>query len=233
LRLAAWKGMGVPGAGDATLAPVSLVDVLLTRPSDNGKLVQAVAFVGDSQLSTSWLLAAEARQRKTDQPSVALGEQSLVRQQVDESRLALHWQPEGAQWIASLAGDYESIQNPPESFALDSVDEQSLRSQQLALRWFASAQWTVNLAWSHNWVTGTHKTFMDPINFDYTVIYPAYQDSFNQADVDLTWQFAAYGMLSAGVRNATDASFQYADIDRLNPRFSNGRLAYARLKITW
>jgi hypothetical protein len=39
--------------------------------------------------------------------------------------------------------------------------------------------------------------------------------------------------LTAGVRNATDQRFQYVEIDKLNPRFSNGRLVYAKFKLVW
>lgn len=234
VRLAAWQGMGVFSAGDATLAPASLAGVLLTRPSDNGKLVQGVALGGDKQLSPAWLLAANVQRRKTGDPYIDFdtGQQLLLEQQVDESRLALHWQPLEKSWIVSLAYDDERIQNPPLSVALDSVDEQHLRAQQLALRWFASAQWTANLAWSHNQVTGTHKIRDYLLPPPYFVFLP-YQDSFNQLDADLGWQFNRSGSLTAGVRNATDVRFQYADIDRLNPRFSNGRLVYAKLKFAW
>lgn len=237
LRLAAWQGMSGSGVGNATLAPVSLAGVLLTRPYDNsqfsGQLVQAVALGGDRQLSSAWLLAAETRQRKTDFPSIsnANGQQILYRQQVDESSLALHWQPQGKPWTVSLAYDYEQIQNDPSATEINSVNEQNLRSQQLAVRWFASAQWTVNLAWSHNQVAGTnHST--DPVS--YASILPPYQDRFNQVDANLSWKFnGSRGLLTAGVRNATDTRFQYAEIDPLNPRFSIGRQMYAKAKMAW
>jgi len=234
VRLAAWQGMGVFAAGDATLAPASLAGVLLARPGDNGKLVKAVSLGADRQLSPAWLLAAQAQRRKTGDPVIDFetGQPLLYEQQVDESRLALHWQPQGKPWAVSLAFDNERIQNPPLFVALDSVDQQKLRSQQLALRWFASAQWTVNWAWSHNQAAGTHKIRDYSLPPPYFVFLP-YQDSFNQLDADLSWQFNRSGSLTAGVRNATDTRFQYADIDRLNPRFSNGRLVYAKLKFAW
>jgi hypothetical protein len=61
-----------------------------------------------------------------------------------------------------------------------------------------------------------------------------YQSDFNQLDANLSWKFyGSLGILTAGVRNATDVRFQYADTDSLIPRFSNGRLVYARLKLGW
>jgi hypothetical protein len=141
--------------------------------------------------------------------------------------LALHWQPQGNPVAVSLAYDDERIQLPPLNPGLDSVVEQHLRSQQLAMRWFASAQWEVNLTWSHNQVAGTLFSF-DPT---YTLVWPTYENCFNQTDANLSWKFWSHGLLTAGVRNATDTHFQYRDIDTLNPRFSNGRLVYARLKL--
>jgi predicted Zn-dependent protease len=232
LRIAAWEGMSVPGVGDATLAPVSLAGILTARPNDNsasGSLIHGVALGGDKQLSSAWLLDAETQQRKTDEPIVNNPlPQTLSRQEVDESRLALHWQPQGKPWTVSLAYDDERIQNDPNGiFSLDSVDGQSLHSQQLALRWFASAQWTVNATWSHNQVVGTQQLQTAPL------ISSPYQDNFNQLDADLSWQFNRVGSLTAGVRNAANTSFQYTEIDPLNPRFSIGRLTYAKLKLAW
>jgi tetratricopeptide (TPR) repeat protein len=234
LRLAAWQGMGVPGTGDATLAPVSLAGLILTHPSDNGRLVHAVALGWDRQLSSAWLLDGETQQRKTEQPTTTpiLG-QILTPQQVDESRLALHWQPDRKPLTVSLAYDYERIQNDPSgSIPLDSVFEQNLRSQQLGMSWFASAQWTINWTWSRNKVAGTQQ-LPDPFNSSLLILIP-YQDSFTQFDANLSWKFyGPRGLLAAGVRNATDTRFQYAEIDKLNPRFINGRLVYARLKLVW
>jgi len=218
--------MGVFTAGDATLAPASLAGVLLARPGDNGKLVDAVALGADKQLKPAWLLEGQTQRRKTGDPWIALGQQSLIEQRVDESRLALHWQPQEAPWAASLSYADERIQNDARYSALDSVDGQHLRSQQAVLRWFAGAQWTVNLAWSHNRVAVTQQSLSN------TILLP-YQGSFNQLDADLSWQFNGTGSLSAGVRNATDTPIQYTEIDPLNPRFSNGRLVYGKLKFAW
>jgi hypothetical protein len=230
LRLAAWQGMGGFAVGDATLAPVTLAGVLLTRPDDNGKLVTAVSLGGDRQLSSAWLLDAQIQRRKTGAPVITAGPQYLIEQHVDESRLAMHWQPQGNSYIVSLAYDYERIQNDPTFLALDSVDQQNLRSQQLGMRWMASAQCTLNLAWSHNQVAVTQKLY----DVSYNFIGDSHQDSFNQADADLSWKFdKSRGLLIAGVRNATDTRFQYSEIDPLNPRFSKGRLMYAKLKMAW
>jgi hypothetical protein len=230
MRLAAWRGMGIPAVGDAALAPVSLAGILLNRPGDNGKLVHAVALRADRQLSPAWLLAVEAQRRRTDLPSIVNAVQILHDQQVNESRLALHWQPQEYPWAMSLAYDYESSQNATDYLWQDSVQEQSLRSQQLDLRWFASSQWTANLAWSHNRVAGTQQSsdgFFTPLSL-------SYQDGFNQLDANVSWKFnGSRGLLAAGVRNATNAHFQYTEIDKLNPRFSNRRLVYATLKLGW
>jgi len=225
--------MGMGGVGDATLAPVSLAGVLLTRYGDDGKLVRGVSLGADRQLSHDWLLAAEAQRRNTGIPSVDTfsrpGEQFFIRQQIDDPRLELHWQPEGKPWAVKFVYDYEHIQNEPDltySQENDSVNEQSLHTQQLAVRWFASEKWTAHLAWSHNRVTGTQ------INPLLPTLLP-YQDGFNQLDADLSWQFNARGLLTAGVRNAADTRFQYAEIDPLNERFSKGRLLYGKLKMAW
>ena len=237
LRLATWQGMGSFAVGDATLAPITLAGILLTRPEDNRptiKLVKGVALSADKQLSHAWLLAAETQQRKMNEPRFdsGAGQQYLFITQVDESRLALHWQPQDKPWGMSLAYDDERIQNDPRDFVKDSVSEQRLRSQQLALHWFAGAQCTVSLAWSHNLVAGMEQYDGDWGGTNYP-ISRAYQDGFNQLDADLSWQFARSGSLNAGVRNAADTHFKYTEIDKLNPRFSNGRMVYAKLKFAW
>ena len=231
LRLAAWQGMGVYGVGDASLAPATLAGVLLTRSDDDGKLVKAVSVGGDKQLSTAWLLAAETQRRRAEDPVIFTAPlQELLRQQVDESRLALHWQPQDKQWTVSLIFDDERLQYDSRAFAKDNVNEQHLRAQQLIMHWFTGAQCTVDLLWSHNRVGGTQRS-LDLITFN--PIFPAYQDGFNQVDASLSWQFNGSGLLTAGVRNAADVRFQYTEIDKLNPRFSNGRLMYAKLKFAW
>jgi tetratricopeptide (TPR) repeat protein len=228
VRFAAWRGMGVYTVGDASLAPATIAGLVLGHPDDNGKLVQAVNLSADRQLNSSWLLTAEVQQRKTDLPYIdgGTGQQILSRQQIDKSRMALHWGPEGKPWNMGFAYDHEYIRNDPLLSTLDSVDKQKLNSSQLILRWFVGVQWTANLAWSHNRVEGTQQTAVLP--------FPVYQDSFNQMDADLSWQFnGSRGALTAGVRNVANTRFQYADIDRFNPRFSTGRLVYAKLKLAW
>ena len=234
VRLAAWDGMGLGEIGDASLASTSLAGILLTRPGDNQlnrMLVHAAALGADKQLSPAWLLAAETQRRKTDMPAIDTGLQILLRTQVDESRLALHWQPQGKPWGVSLAYEDERIQNDPKSFVKDSVSEQRLRAQQLVMHWFADAQCTMNLTWSHNQVAG-----MEQYDVDGVTGYPisrAYRDGFNQLDADLSWQFNRSGSLTAGGRNAADTRFKYVEIDKLNPRFSNGRMMYVKLKLAW
>lgn len=230
LRFAAWQGMGAGNVGGATLAPVSLAGVLLTRPGDDGKQIKALALGGDRQLTSDWTLTADVQRRRTSDPVVA-GQQALVliEQEVNESKIGLHWQARSFLAVG-LVDDYERIQNDPSFVALDSVNEQSFRSQQLSLHWFSGTQWMANLTWSHNQVDGTQQSH-DPF---FAAILVPYEDGFDQIDADLNWQFdRSRGMLTAGVRNAADARFQYMDIDRLNPRFSNGRLVYAKLKWAW
>ena len=234
VRLAAWEGMDVRAPGDATLAPVSLAGILLTRPNDSSQWIHAVSLDGDRQLSSDWLLTAETQRRKTDMPVFYPPNQVLFWQQVDKSRLALHWQPQGKLYSVSLAYDYEHIQNDPRFGPSDSVNEQSLRSQQLAMHWFANARWIVNLTWSHNQVVATQKVVDFSLPDPPYRILPTNQDRFNQLDANLSWQFnGTHGLLITGVRNATDTHFQYADTDPLNPRFSNGRLMYVKLKFSW
>lgn len=241
LRLAAWQGMGIPTVGDAALAPVSLAGILLARPGDNSQWVHGIALGGDRQLSRTLLLEAGTQQRKTDQPVVYGGQQTLFKQHIDESRLALHWQ--GEPWAVSLAYEDELIRNDPATSALNSVDEQHLYSQQLGMRWFAGERCSANLKWSHNHVTGTYR-LTDPILWTPTLLRP-YQDSFNYLDADLDWKFNSYVSLNVGARNVFDKRLQYldtntnhllnlySDIDPLNPRFSNGRLVYVKLRIVW
>ncbi|MDO8810642.1 MAG: TonB-dependent receptor [Gallionella sp.] len=231
VRLAAWQGMGFGEIGGAALAPTSLAGILLSRPDDNktnGMLVHAAALGADKQLSSAWLLDGQIQQRRTDLPIPPLSGQTLRRWQIDESRLALHWQPESHSWSVSLAYDQERFQAPPLSqyVTSDSVQEQRLRAQQLDIRWFVGAQWTANLALSHNLIDGALQT-----NWFATLL--PYQSGFNQMDANLSWQLNRRGSLDAGVRNATDKRFQYTNIDTLNPRFSNGRMGYARLKLAW
>jgi tetratricopeptide (TPR) repeat protein len=233
VRLAAWQGMDARAPGDATLAPVSLAGVLLSRPGDNGKLVHALTLGGDRQLSPDWLLDAQTQRRRADLPGFLPPQQILFWQRVDESRLALHWQPLGRPWIASLSFEDERIKNDPTALITqDSVDEQRLRTQQLALRWFACEQCIVNLSWDHNQVASTQRLLDYTIPAPYIRILPNAQNSFDHLDADLSWQFK-HALFTAGVRNALDSRFQYVEIDPLNPRFSKGRLLYVKLKLAW
>ncbi len=238
VRLATWKNMAVSAPGGSVLAPVTIAGLLLVRPDDmasaGGQLVRAQALAIDRQLSPELLLAGEVRQRRTDLPHVegpGLG-QTMAYFRNDESRLAAHWQPRAQPWILSLAYDYERVRNDETLAALDSVNEQTLRAGQLELRWFVDAQWTTNLAFSHNRVTGSLNS-MDMTSW--TTVFPEYRSSFNQVDASVQWKFGGplSGQLTAGVRNAGDHHFQYVDVDKLNPRFSDGRLMYARIRLAW
>ena len=94
----------------------------------------------------------------------------------------------------------------------------------MRLRWFASASWTLGLDLSHNRVDGMQTSLLTPDI--------PYGDRFEQADASLGWQ-SGQTSFNAGVRNAAAARFQYADPDRLNPRFSTGRLYYAKIRLDW
>ncbi|MGE5757477.1 MAG: hypothetical protein ACM3W8_01315, partial [Sideroxydans sp.] len=157
------------------------------------------------------------------------GAQNMTPKRVDESRLALHWQPASQSWNVTLAYDDEYIRHDPTFLQQDSVQEQHLRSQQLALRWFAGSKWTANLAWSHNLVAATQQSS----DISFNPILLDIRDRFNQTDVGLNWQFSRAGSMDMGVRNATGRSVQYTEIDPLIPRFSKGRLSYIRLKLVW
>ena len=101
------------------------------------------------------------------------------------------------------------------------------------MRWFAGTQWTVNVKWSHNQDLGNKDLSDYTLPFPYETYLP-YQESFNQLDADMSWKFNhEHGVLTAGVRNATDKRFQYVEIDKLNPRFSTGRQLYTKLKMVW
>ncbi|MBI3480261.1 MAG: hypothetical protein HY016_07895 [Nitrosomonadales bacterium] len=226
-RLAAWRGMDDGAVGNAALAPATLAGIVLHRPGDNYKLVQGVALGADKQLDAAWLLEGLAQQRWADEP--VSGAQRMARTQLDESRLALHWQPGYHSLNVTLAYDAERIQNDTNTFQADSITMQQLRSQQLGLRWFAGAQWTANLAWSHNRVAATQQSSdsnFNPILLDV-------QEGFDQADASLNWQYNRTAAMDIGVRNATGRSVPYTETDPLIPRFSNGRLAYAKLKLAW
>jgi Tetratricopeptide repeat len=229
VRLATWQDMNVIAVGDAVLAPVSLAGILLRRPGDSNELVHGIAFSADRQLNADWLLDGGAQRRKTDVPVVQLS-QRLLHFQMNESRLALHWQPDSSPLIASVTCDFEKLQNDPGSLLLNSVNDQDLTSLELDLRWFVNEQWKMNLKWSHNQVKGAQKTSNDPANFDFSTILIPYQSNFNQLDAELDWRVGNTGSMRFGVRNATNASFKYMDTDLLNPRFSNGRLVYVGLR---
>ncbi len=240
VRLAAWQGMGIPALGDATLAPVSLAGILLARPDDivaNGRLTRALALAFDRQLAADWLLTGEARRRKNDQPGVEYDYASEASRnifhyfRVNDAKLTLQWQPRALPWLVSLAHEYERLRNDERIGGLDSLDAQRLRAQQLELRWFAAPQLTANLALSHNRVVGSQNATSTET---WTTVFPEYRSRFNQVDASMNWRFGGDGgSLTAGVRNAADRRVEYVEIDKLNPRFSSGRLIYARMKLTW
>jgi len=215
--------------GNASLAPASVAGIVLNRPDDTYKLVRGAALGADKQLDAAWLLEAQAQRRWTDEPYFNGVNQLTTPQRVDESRLALHWQPGDHPLHLTLAYDDEYVWNDPTFLWPNSVTQQHLRSEQLNVRWFASSQWTANLAWSHNLLSATQQSSdaaFNPILLDV-------RDRFNQTDASLNWQFNRMGSVDIGVRNATNASFQYTEIDPLIPRFSKGRLTYGRLKLVW
>ena len=231
VRLAAWKNLDDAAVGNASLAPATLAGIVLNRPNDTYKLVRGIALGADKQLSSAWLLEGQAQRRWTDEPFFSANTgQKMGPQQLDQSCLALHWQPGDQAWQVALAYDDERIQNTPTSFSPDSLQEQHLRAQQLELRWLASSQWTANLAWSHNLLDA--KQQLADSSFQLTTPLDVRQH-FNQADASLNWKFNRAGSMGIGVRNASGSSFRYTEIDPLIPRFSKGRMGYARLKLVW
>jgi hypothetical protein len=227
--------------GDATLDPATVAGMVMKRPGERNNLIQSAALAADRQLSSAWLLEGRAQQRYADQSVMVAGQivpvpgyVTFIRRQTDESRLALHWQPDGRPFMVGVAYDYERLKAPPGLLfgyapAWDSVQDQRLRSHQLELRWFATEQWTMNLNWSRNLVAGTLQS--SDINFS-PILVP-FQESFNQTDASLAWRFKKSGSMNVGVRNAGNKHFQYTSLDPLNPRFSTARFAYARLSLAW
>jgi hypothetical protein len=227
MRLAVWRNLDDAAVGNASLAPASLAGIVTNRPGDTYQLVRSVALGADRQLDSAWLLEGQTQRRWTDNPINIGSVQKMFSTRIDTSRLALHWQPGPLK--VTLAYDDELIQNDPRAVSPNSVLTQHLRSQQLAMRWSASAQWTANLAWSHSLLDATQQssdTNFSPVLLDI-------QDRFNQADASLNWQFNRIGSMNMGVRNTSDRSILYTEIDPLVPRFSKGRLWYARLKLAW
>lgn len=227
VRMAAWHGIDTAAIGNASLAPATLAGIVLNRPSDIYKLVRSVALGADRQLDSAWLLEGQSQRRWTDDPYFA-NYQKMSPTRVDESRIALHWQ--FSPLMVTLAYDDERILNDATATSPDSVLAQHLRSQQLGLHWLASEQWTANLAWSHNLLDATQQ--MLDAGSQPTIMVDV-RDRFNQTDASLNWQFNLAGSVDIGVRNASNRGSQYTDIDPLIPRFSKGRLWYAKLKLAW
>ena len=201
--------------------------MVIKLPGERNHLVQGIALGADRQLDANWLLDGQGKQFISDQ--MAATHKENYRKRIEQSKLALHWQPSKQPLAASLAYEYERLQAPSKVIEADSVQEQRLGSQQLSLRWFGGAQWTLNLEWSHNQVSAT----MQSSDASYSPILVPYQESFTQIDASVDWHLNKTGSLDIGVRNAGNRQFQYTSIDPLNPRFSNGRLAYAKVKLVW
>jgi hypothetical protein len=88
--------------------------------------------------------------------------------------------------------------------------------------------------WSRNWISGQYQVpsgaYFDPP----TPTRVPYGNVFNMTDLTLEWRLpAGRGHASVGVRNLENAHFTYIDPDPLSPRFSNGRLVYGTLTLTW
>jgi Flp pilus assembly protein TadD len=232
VRFAAWKNLDNAAVGNASLAPAQLAGIVLNRQSDIYELVRGVALGADKQLDAAWLLEGQAQRRWADQPISVAGGQIINTMLIDESRLALHWQPDSHAFNATLAYDDELAQNPPFPEALESPDSvlrQHLRSEQLNLRWFASPQWTANLDWSYNLLNATQESY----DVNYSPILLDVRQHFSQANASVNWRFSRHGSLDAGVRNATNTGILYVEQDPLIPRFPQGRLEYAMLKFVW
>jgi Flp pilus assembly protein TadD len=226
VRFAAWKNLDNTAAGNASLAPATLAGIVLNRSGDTYKLVRSVALGADKQLAAAWLLEGQAQRRWVDDPVNAIP-QTLSHQRLDDSRLALHWQP-GSLDLTLAYDDEKRLRDSTATYS-DSVQSQHLRSEQLGLRWLASEQWTLNLGWSHNLLNATQNS--TDINFNPILL--DVRDRFNQADAGLNWKFNRGGSADVGVRNAGNRNVLYTETDPLTPRFSKGRLSYARIKLLW
>jgi tetratricopeptide (TPR) repeat protein len=239
VRLAAWKGMDSAAVGDASLAAATLAGIPLNRTSDTNNLVQGVALGADTQLGAAWLLEGHAQRRWTETPfNNGNGVQQLASQMhIDESRLALHWQPDSQPVNVTVAYDDEHYQSDDATyFTPNSVQEQHLRSTQLALRWFVSAQLTANFGLSHNQLDAIQQfSSCDPVTFTCGPVPVPFDValSSNMADASVNWKFNRHGSVDAGVRNATNTGILYTELDPLIPRFSQGRLVYAKAKLSW
>ena len=238
VRLAAWKGLDSAAVGDASLAPATLAGFMLNRTSDNYKLVRGVALGADKQLGAAWLLEGHVQRRWTDEPfNNGNGGSQLTPRHTDESRLALHWQPDNPPLNVTLAYDDEFFQSDdPMYFEPSSVQEQHLRSAQLELRWLVSQKLTLNFAATHNQLDAIQQLAScvpvpyfcghDPVPFDVS-------QRFNMTDASVNWKFNLHGSLDAGVRNAANTGILYTELDPLIPRFSQGRQVYAKVKLSW
>jgi hypothetical protein len=237
VRLATWKGMDSNAVGDASLAPATLAGFMLNRTSDTYKMVRGVALGVDKQLGAAWLLEGRAQRRSTDTPLNNGFVTTLTPRQTNEFRLALHWQPENNLLNVTLTYDDELFQlGDLTSFEPNSIQEQHLRSAQLNLRWFVKQQLTANFDLSHNQLDAIQQmSLCDHVSFTCSLI-PAPFDvtqRFNMADASVSWKFNQHGSLDAGVRNAANSGILYTELDPLIPRFSQGRLVYAKVKLSW
>ncbi|MFA6441875.1 MAG: tetratricopeptide repeat protein [Sterolibacterium sp.] len=226
VRLAAWKDLDDAAVGNASLSPAALAGIVLHRPGDSYRLVRGFALDADRRLATAWLLEGRTQRRWTDEPYYSVY-QKMTARQVDEARLALHWQ--SGPLTLTLAYDDENLRNDPKILSPDSVLKQRLRSRQLSLRWLAGAQWTANLSWSDNRLDATQQSS----DFDFNPILADVRQRFDQADAGLNWKFNRVGSMDIGVRNVGGKESLYTELDPLAPRFSKGRLAYARVKMGW
>jgi len=231
IRFAAWKGLDSAAAGDASLAPATLAGFMLNRTNDTYKLVRGVALGADKQLNVGWLLEGRVQRRWTDTPENIANSTRLIPQHTDETRLALHWQPGDQSLNLTVTYDDEFYKYDDMKFnsLANSIQEQHLRSAQLDLRWFLSQQLTANFAWSHNQLDAIQQSSdinLNPILLDVS-------QSFNMTDASVSWKFNQNSSLDTGVRNATNTNVLYTELDPLIPRFSQGRLVYTKLKLSW
>jgi outer membrane receptor protein involved in Fe transport len=237
VRLAGWKGMDSEAVGDASLAPATLAGFMLNRTSDNYKLVRGVALGADKQLGAAWFLEGRVQRRWTDSPLNNGFATRFIPRLTDESRLALHWQPENQPLNFTLAYDDELFQlGDLRSFETNSVQEQHLRATQLDFRWFVNSQLTANFGLSHNQLDAIQQqTLCDLLAVSCSGIIVPFDvsQSFNNADASVSWKLNQHGSVDAGVRNAANTGILYTELDPLIPRFSQGRQVYAKVKLTW
>lgn len=221
VRLAMGQHLGQNDVGGASLAPVETAGIVHIRPNDVNRLVRSAGLGFDHRLNVDWLISGEAQIRRAWQP-VNYGAQSLEKYTQNDAQLKLGWLPATGRLSATLGAGYERRSSPEASFVLDSVQSQRLRELEFEARWPINSHLIVSGNISRNWVDGEYQAF---------VPY-SYSDASTQINASLQWKLAQ-GQVEFGVRNLLDDEFEYVESDPLLPRFSQGRLVYGGVRLSW